>query len=157
MAYILLKFVHLLSVIFWIGPALGAYWMLFNLWSSQHPSTIERAELACERMLRVEHIAFVMMIVTGAAMLASDGWLLLSTPWMQQKLGLFAMIVMFEMYDIWVSHIALPKILATRADVDGAQNRRASVLRLWLIRLAVPVSAMILLVIWLAVSKTPLL
>lgn len=152
-SYDVLKTLHLLAVILWIGPALGAYWTLFATWQRGDKAAILAAEEDCERVLRLEHIAFGGIIVTGVAMLSVMDFALVQTQWMQQKLGLFGVILAFELFDMWVGHRVLPRALTSVDAFDSPAGQAALRARVWVMRLAIPVGACILAVVWLAVSK----
>ena len=154
MSYDLLKLAHLVAVILWIGPALGGYIVLFRVWRRGDEAAITSAEEDCERVLRLEHAAFLLLVVSGVAMLASTDWALLQPGWMAQKLLIFGLIAAFEAYDMWLSHRVLPRAFGVSSDPD--LRRKALLQRAWLMRLAVPVGLLIVLVLWLAVTREPL-
>ena len=153
MTYDSWKTTHLLALILWAGPALGAYWTLALAWRGGDGRAIVAAEKACEQVLRLEHVAFVALVGSGIAMLAATDWALVQTAWMRQKLHLFGLVVAFELFDMWLSHRVLPVALSTEAGITSEAGKRAQYLRLWLARLAVPIGAVIVLMTWLAVSK----
>jgi len=109
-----LKLVHIGALIFWLGPSLGAWFVLLAMRKQQGeftPAThlVYRIFI---KMLILEHIAFVVLLATGIGMIAClyDH----AAPWLQWKLLIvFAVIVPLEIADIWYGNIKLPQIFST--------------------------------------------
>jgi uncharacterized membrane protein len=152
--YLLLKLFHLVAVIMWIGPPLGAYLLLFKAHAEKDEARILWMERATERVLGIEHVAFVVMVGTGLAMIwASDG-VLLAMPWLVKKLWVFGGIVLFEMYDIWLAHVVTARALASGAPLDGPEWARIKRLRLPLIAMSLVVGlGLIPAILYFAVAK----
>lgn len=154
MSYETIKVLHLLAVILWIGPALGGYIVLARVWARQEATAIRLAEADCESVLKLEHAAFLALVATGITLLATADFALIQTEWMRRKIAIFAAIALFECFDIWVSHVVIPRALQAAGGVDGPDWKRAAYLRTWLIRLSIPVGMGIVTILWTAVTKS---
>ena len=128
MDYALLKLVHLLAVVLWIGPPLGAYYILFAAHrDSGGDGAADRilfAERAAERVLLFEHIALVILVVSGGLLVFIGPWQLFGTPWLAKKMILFAGVLLFEVFDIWLAHVVFARLLKA-GTVTGAEFARA--------------------------------
>ncbi len=158
MPYLVAKWVHVLALILWIGPALGGYIFLFRAWQADDGSDemarrLVWAEDVCERILRIEHVAFVALIGSGLAMLALNSGLI-AAGWMQQKLALVGVIIAFEAWDMWLSHSALPKAYKDVQSLRGEAGRSATRRRMMLARAAVGAGIAITAILWLAITKS---
>jgi uncharacterized membrane protein len=111
LAYLLGKLIHLFAVILWIGPPLGAYYLVFSAYRSKDQDRLIWAERCAEQVLIVEHIAFVVLIASGAYLVWLSGGTMLAMPWLQKKLYLFAGVFAFELYDIAIAHVFLHRLL----------------------------------------------
>jgi uncharacterized membrane protein len=151
--YAILEFLHVLAVILWIGPPLGAYYFLFRGHRSGDESRILWCERIAERVLFVEHAALVALIATGLTIVALSDWALLAVPWLQKKLALFAAVMIFEIYDIWFAHRFVRRLLDDQVPLDDPRWTRAARLRRLLILGAMPVSILIAMIVWFAISK----
>ncbi len=138
-AYPWLKLLHLLAVVAWIGPPLGAYYFIGQAYRSGDRDRILWTERVVERVLIAEHVAFAVLIASGWAMVVYGPWQL-STPWLQNKLLLFAGVVVFELFDMWLAHRVFPRALEGDAALDQPPWKRAERLRRWLVAAAVPVA-----------------
>ncbi|MBI4817843.1 MAG: DUF2269 family protein [Deltaproteobacteria bacterium] len=151
MSYPLLKLFHLVSAILWIGPALGAY--AFLVAAHRDPTMADRLEwieTTCERVLRVEHVAFIGLVISGFLLMAIGGWSA-ESPWLFKKLLLFVFVFAFEGFDVWVSHVALPRALSK----DSEARARADALRLVVAKAGVVVGGLLVpAILWLAVVKS---
>jgi uncharacterized membrane protein len=152
-SYALVKVVHLLALVVWIGPPLGAYFLLAMAWREGDDERITWTERLTERVLRVEHGALVVWLGSGVALLWLSDWAWLSAPWMHAKLALVGVVLAFEVFDIWHAHVLSRRVF--EADDPRAHPHHARMVRsrLWLIRLALVLGLVIPLVFWLAVYK----
>ncbi len=66
-----LKFLHILALVFWLGPAFGGFWMVLRLQKILDKNTKPEMEKAYEEVLRIEHLSFLGLLMTG--------WLLFRT------------------------------------------------------------------------------
>lgn len=162
MEYAWLKLVHLGALILWLGPALGAWWVLKaveNLDIAHHP-VIARVNKVFFWTIVIEHLAFIILLVSGFALALKFGFL--DTVWLQQKLHIVLLVIVpLEVVDIFLGNW-----LAAQASSKSYQGVRLSNMeRRWLAiyhgpftKLAlmiIPLS--VLLVMYLAVSKAPLI
>ena len=154
MSYSLAKVVHVVAVVLWIGPPLGAYYLLVQAHRGRDPARIVWAERHCERVLIAEHVAFLVLVVSGLLMLYSVDWTLLEQGWMRAKLHLVALVVLFEAFDMWLAHVVFRKLLATDAEVGSPPWRKASRMRLVLAGAGMLIVVVILpAIFWFAVAK----
>lgn len=105
MEYSLLKLIHLGSLILWLGPAFGS-WLVLKAIDSGHSytnTTAAKVSRAFFLTITLEHIAFVLLLVSGAVMALKYG--LFETTWLQQKILIIAVIVIpLEIIDIFVGN-----------------------------------------------------
>ena len=113
--YVLLKAVHIASLIFWLGPSLGAWWLLR---STTHrfgePSmTSQFLYQVFLKVAGVEHLALLTLLISGGLMgVLADGF---TQSWLLVKLFLVAVIVIpLEVIDIWFCHYKLPRLFHQR-------------------------------------------
>ena len=153
-----LKLLHIAALIFWIGPTLGAWWLL--LAGTRHfgePTPVSyflyRAFL---KTLWLEHAALGVLIASGFALAYYNqafGW-----TWLQAKLILIVLVVVpLESVDIWLSHVRLPQLFAadrvplsyTRVEkrLLGFYHGCFSRLALWVL------PPTVLIIMWLALAK----
>jgi uncharacterized membrane protein len=149
--YAILKFLHVVFVILWIGPPLGAYYFLFRAHRCGDEAKVLWSERLAERVLFFEHLALIGLIATGLVIVQQSGWALLSAPWLKKKLWLFAGVMVFEVFDIWFAHRYQKRLL----DLPSTDPRwiRAARLRRVLIAAAIPTSAAVLSILWFAIVK----
>jgi len=113
--YVALKIVHLGALLLWLGPALGAWWMLrCAIHRFDDPGMVShyfyRVFL---RFVWFEHLALLVLLASGFALAGVTQ--AFSTNWLQYKLLLVALVVIpLEIIDIWYSHVRLPAILHLR-------------------------------------------
>ena len=103
------KMLHIASLIFWLGPTLGSWWVLIQLRKESSPITeLKLAYKIFLQTLWVEHIAFALLLLSGAIMATLyQAW---GMPWLTLKLAIvFAIIVPLEIVDIYIGNIYLPK------------------------------------------------
>lgn len=129
MDYLLLKLAHLFAVVLWIGPPLGAYLLLFRAHKEKNADRIIWMERMTEKVLEIEHVAFVVLVASGFGMVWLSDGAMFAMPWLQKKLWLFGGIVLFELYDIWLAHVVTHRAIATGAPLDGPEWARVKRLR----------------------------
>lgn len=155
MDYIFAKLIHIVAMILWIGPPLGAYYIVYQTHRTGDPERLVWAERLAERVLRIEHVAFVFLIGSGVYILYCTGWGFLSLPWLRKKLMLFGGVLLFELFDIWVSHWALKKVLEAPEPHLHPDWPRAERLRFWLAALGVPVGTILIPgILYFAIAKS---
>ena len=109
-SYSALKVIHLGCLIFWLGPTLGSWWVLLKVKQSKD----RLATLAVYRIflqtLWLEHIAFLGLIMSGAAMASITQ--AFGQPWLTTKLMIIlAIIIPLEIVDIYIGNFKLPKLI----------------------------------------------
>lgn len=154
MAYAFLKLVHVLGVIFWIGPPIGAYLMLARAHRSGDAARVRLLERETELVLRVEHVAFLVLLASGAGMVAVAGPAALEWPWLRFKLVAVAYIVAFEVFDVVVEHGVARRVFAADDPRAHPEWRRMIARRKLLALAALPVVVVALpATLWFAVVK----
>lgn len=142
-----------MALVLWLGPALGAYWILIR--SSQY-SDIKRLEIErfYEEVLIVEHVAFLVLIATGFGIWNQLGIGLFEVHWLNAKLALVAMIVIIELFDISFSHFYFRHLINKRYPIAADAWVSYFKVRKIFYNVAIPVLiALILGVLYLAVFK----
>ena len=142
--YDITKLLHLLCVILWIGPPLGAYYFLFRAYRDADVGRILWAERCCERVLLVEHIAFLIMLLSGLFMFWIGPWTLPGTPWLEKKLFFVGGIIVFECFDVWLAHVVFARLLRGESPLDGADWPAAVRARNRLIIAAIPMASLLI-------------
>lgn len=104
------KIAHLLFFTLWLGPTLGAYWLLVSL--GKKLSTEDRIylEKAFAAVVMFQHFAFVFLLATGFTIAIIRG-ILFQASWLNFKLLFVGGLVILEGLDIWVSHFLFKKSL----------------------------------------------
>lgn len=113
--YVGLKMLHLGALVLWLGPALGAWWMLrCAIRRFDDPGLVSHfLYRVFLRFVWLEHLALLVLLASGLALAGVTQ--ALSTSWLQYKLLLVAIIVIpLEIVDIWYSHVRIPAILRLR-------------------------------------------
>lgn len=154
-----LKLIHIGALMFWIGPALGGWWMLrlANHRFGEPGMVSQFFYQAFLRLLWVEHVAFVCLLASGGALAAVQGWF--GQSWLTAKLVVVVCIIVpMEATDIWLGHVRLPALFRQRhpsrpysreeSGLLAFYHGRFTGLALWTMPAAVTA------VLWLAVSKT---
>lgn len=152
-----LKLIHIGSLIFWLGPSLGAWLVLLAIRNQQGEFT-QATHLAYRvfiKMLIVEHVAFVTLLATGIGMVACLYHN--PAPWLQWKLLIvFAVVVPLEIMDIWYGNIKLPQIFS-RFNENGYDTKQLKTLQTYHKYITgaaifiIPVS--VLVIMWLVIAK----
>lgn len=154
MLYAIAKLLHLVAVILWIGPALGAYVFLFAALKERDGAKLLFVERITERILLLEHLALLAVIATGLVMVAATGWTFFSAPWLQLKLLAFAGVLVFELFDIWLAHHVVRRLLVRKIPLDAPEWSRADRWRRGLAFAALPVGGILVpAMLYLAVLK----
>jgi hypothetical protein len=130
---------HLTGVIVWSASAVGAYWLVvaagIDRRRHRDDPELERRDLWVRRrfleVVWLEHAGLVLLLACGIGLALRYGndWSTLvggSSPrWLRWKLSLvFGIAVPFELYDIWLSHWHLPRLLR-REPAGSARLARA--------------------------------
>ncbi|MFC3116241.1 DUF2269 family protein [Cellvibrio fontiphilus] len=158
--FIALKILHIGSLIFWLGPSLGAWFILMAM-RKQIGEITPATHLAYRvfiRMLILEHVAFVTLIASGIAMATLVFGF--NQPWLQWKLLIILLLIIpLEILDIWYGNIKLPQIFShlNEAGYDTKQTRTLRIYHTYVTRIAIaiiPVS--VLGIMWLVIAKPTL-
>lgn len=155
--FIALKIVHIGSLIFWLGPSLGAWFMLGALRKreGEFTSATHLGYKVFIKMLVLEHVAFVFLLASGIGMAA----LVFGTdqPWLQWKLLIILLVIIpLEIADIWYGNIKLPPIFSqlNTQGYDKLSSARLHIYHVYVTRtaiVAIPVS--VLAIMWLVIAK----
>ncbi len=155
--FIGLKILHIGALIFWLGPSLGAWFMLMALRQREGEFT-PATHLAYKvfiQMLILEHVAFVCLLASGIAMAALVFGF--AQPWLQWKLLIILLVIIpLEIADIWYGNIKLPQIFAqlNAQGYDKLSSARLHIYHEYVTRaaiVAIPVS--VLAIMWLVIAK----
>ncbi|MBI3563380.1 MAG: DUF2269 domain-containing protein [Gammaproteobacteria bacterium] len=113
--YPVLKLLHLGSLILWLGPSLGAWWMLrlSNIHFGEPSLHSQFMYQIFLQLLRLEHVAFVGVIGSGITLAGiSHGF---GFPWLQLKIMIILLVIApLEIIDIWYSNIRLTRLFIQR-------------------------------------------
>lgn len=113
--FIFFKALHIASLIFWLGPTLGAWWLLrATTHRFGEPSiTSQFLYQVFLKVAGIEHLALLTLLCSGFLMgLMTDGF---TQSWLLLKLLLVGLIVMpLEVIDIWFCHYKLPRLFHHR-------------------------------------------
>lgn len=140
----ILKVLHLILIAAWLGPAFGAYWILITLGRELGPDLRLRLERRYEQVLRAEHVCFLLLLVSGVALIHVAGWGYLQEGWLQRKLVLVALIILIEIGDIVVSNILCQRLLRQQISVENPVWKRWDKLRFRFYCVTVPVLAVLI-------------
>lgn len=153
-----LKLIHIASLIFWLGPSLGAWWILrTTTYRFGEPSLT--SQFLYQTFLKVtglEHIALSLLLISGAAMaMLAYGF---DQGWLVAKLLLVGSIIIpIELVDIWFCHHKLPAMFHQRHPSRPYSASETSMLSLYhrrfipLALVVMPVT--VLSIFWLVISK----
>lgn len=158
--FVALKILHIGSLVFWLGPSLGA-WLILMAMRKQLGEITPATHLAYRvfiKMLILEHVAFVALIASGIGMaILVFGF---NHPWLQWKLLIILLLIVpLEILDIWYGNIKLPQIFSHlhEAGYDTKQIRTLHIYHVYITRIAIamiPVS--VLAIMWLVIAKPTL-
>ncbi|VUD65045.1 hypothetical protein TDB9533_03465 [Thalassocella blandensis] len=106
-----LKMLHIGALIFWLGPSLGAWWVLRGVrhvyGDNERPSIISHRLFV--NILLVEHVAFVALLLSGAAMAIIFQFY--SHAWLQWKLLIIVVLLLpLEFADIYWGNVKLARL-----------------------------------------------
>lgn len=162
-----LLLLHLTAAILWIGPALGGWVFVFRNEQRERPNASRWDNIddfVMEQFLslvRLEHLAFFALIVTGFLRAWTLGWgsPMLSSPatplWLKLKLAIVVFVIApFELWDAWVAHWKLPQAIA-RKEHDAEALRQALRLHALVSRIGALVLAIAIPVVLFAVTFRP--
>lgn len=156
-AFVVLKILHIGSLIFWLGPSLGAWLMLMSLRKHQGeftPATHLGYKVFIQ-MLIIEHVAFVALLISGIGMAALIFGF--QQPWLQWKLMIIALVIIpLEIADIWYGNIKLPKIFSqlNAQGYDQQSAKRLHIYHAYVTRIAIAVIPIsVLAIMWLVIAK----
>lgn len=161
MSYTLLKLIHIGAFLFWLGPALGA-WFVLKYSQKQTGETSATTSLIYRVFfftIWLEHIALLVLLTTGVMMAIQ--YSMFEMVWFQQKLlVIMYLIIPLEIIDIWLGNWKVKKLIEQRngrrtlSDGEhrliGFYHKEFTYTSLALI----PVS--VALIMWLAISKSPI-
>lgn len=158
MSYTLIKLLHIGSLIFWIGPALGS-WLVLRYSQQQTGEHSETTALIYKVFfftLTLEHIALAVLLSTGAIMAFHFGhW---PAAWLQWKLLLIIVVIMpLEIVDIWLGNWKVKQIINKRSigtTLTATENKMIHFYHRYFTGAAIIIlPATVFLIMWLAISK----
>ena len=157
-SYALLKGIHIASLIFWLGPSLGAWWLL-RATTHRFGEPSLTSQFLYRMFLKVagiEHLALLTLIASGVMMaIITDSF---TQSWLLMKLLLVVLIVLpLEVIDIWYCHYKLPALFHQRHPSRPYASQEQQLLNSYHYRfvpialICVPLSVMS--IFWLVISK----
>ncbi len=154
----LLKLLHIGALVLWIGPTLGAWWMLRHATQQfGEPGMVSQyLYYVFLDLLWLEHAAFVVLLITGLFTAWLNQWL--GQPWLTLKLMVIGTTILpLELMDIWLGHVRLPQLFHLRHPSRPYSAREAALLHLYHVRLtrtaALVMPGALAVVIWLVLVK----
>lgn len=159
-AFIALKILHLGSLVFWLGPSLGAWILLMALRKHQGEFTAA-THLGYKifiQMLIVEHVAFACLLASGVGMAALVFGF--QQAWLQWKLLIILLaIIPLEIADIWYGNIKLPAIFSklNSQGYGAPATKTLHIYHTYVTRIAIAVIPLsVLTIMWLVIAKPSL-
>ncbi len=157
--YAITKLIHIGALIFWLGPALGA-WLVYKSVDTEQNKKSSLAKTVSRvfyQMIMLEHIALAALLITGILLAIQANWF--SVPWLQQKLYLVGLIIIpLEVADIvlgnWLANRASGKLFSgqTLTEKEHWAHQFYHGLFTKIALILIPVS--VTLIMYLAISKT---
>lgn len=162
MEYSVIKLLHIGSLVFWLGVPLGA-WLVLKSAKRNHPENITLLQQVSQVFfitLIIEHIAFALLLISGSWMAISYGWW--NTAWLNQKLWLVGAILLpLEIVDIVLGNFIAAKASARfyqQKSLSPWQKRALSIYHGSFTKIAIIIIPIaVILIMYLAISKTPLI
>ena len=158
MDYALLKVLHIGSLIFWLGPALGAWLVFKGVEKDQINVVTAKVNNLFFTMITLEHIAFIVLLLSGFMMASYANWF--TSPWLQQKLFIVGLVIVpLELVDLVLGNWLALKASRKKYEGLALTPREEKWIRLYhgpftkLALALIPLS--VFLVMLLAVSKVP--
>lgn len=153
-----IKLIHLGALILWLGPGIGAWWMLRRaLFRFDDPGMVSHfLYRAFLRLMWLEHAALAVLLASG--LLLAGFTHAYASEWFRYKVLLVALIVLpLEIVDVWFSHVRLPAILRGRHPSQPYAPAEIHTLRVYHNRFT-PVAVLLLpativVIMWLAIGK----
>lgn len=150
----LLKIIHLVAIVFWIGPGFGAYWILFRMSRRLGGEDLRYLEKYFEQSIRIEHFFFVIVLLSGVGMVSIMGWDMIELPWLRTKLYLIGGVLLVEIIDIWLAHFLFRKLIRSRKAPEEASWEQAFKIRRVFYGISLPLMIVLTLgIFYLAVVK----
>ena len=160
--YLIVKFFHVISVMLWAGSAIGAFWFILVARRERMKSANRNEELVrrddwvrhhFNNILKIEHIAFPLVITTGVALIFLANWDI-STGWLYWKLGIVVLIIIpMEIIDTWLSHFYVPPTISNKQQNPTAYNK-AIVVQENFLKIATPTVAITIpTIMYMAITK----
>jgi hypothetical protein len=115
-----IKIAHILFFALWLGPTLGAYWILKTLGKKLSLVDQINLEKAFSKVVMFQHFAFIILLATGLTIAHLRG-ILFQVHWLNIKLFFVAGLVILEGVDIWVSHFLFRRSLPQNPNEKTSQ------------------------------------
>jgi len=156
--YSFLKLIHLGSLIFWLGPALGS-WFVLRYSQKNAGEQSETTQLIYKVFfftVTLEHIALLTLLLSGVWMAAAYG--LFQAQWLQYKIVIIALFVLpLEIFDIWLGNWKLKKLIEKRGHGGMLSEKESRLVHFYhgtftnIAIVLIPFS--VLIIMWLAIAK----
>jgi uncharacterized membrane protein len=159
--FIALKIIHIGSLIFWLGPSLGAWCCLLLLRKQQGEFSAATQSIyrVFIKMLIVEHIAFISLLVSGFCM--AYFWFGFQQAWLQWKLLIILLLIVpLEIVDIWYGNIQMARIFSDpdRKSCTSDESRTLFVYHRYVTGVAIIIIPItVLSIFWLVIAKPNLI
>lgn len=154
-----LKIIHIGSLIFWLGPSLGAWCclMIIRKQEGEYSTATQKLYQLFIKFLILEHVAFAGLLGSGICM--AYFWFGFQ-PWLQWKLFIIlCLIIPLEALDIWYGNIKLGKLFSKKAIVSytAEETRLLNFYHRYITSGAIIILPVVLLaILWLVVAKPAL-
>lgn len=160
--YYVILFCHLFLLGIWAFSATGAFWLVAVAGAQRRrapgdPEMERRDDWArwhFNVVVRAEHVAFPLLLLTGLMLYVAAQWSVAENPWLLWKLVIVLGIFLpMELYDTWLSHVHVPRAMRRKVEDLVAFKRairrqdRFITWSMWIVVLLIP------LVMFLAVVK----
>ncbi|WP_317931958.1 DUF2269 family protein [Halioxenophilus sp. WMMB6] len=161
-AYGYVKFFHIFFMAMWAMSAVGAYIFYLRATIFEVRDNPENEELKkrlvwayeqFDKTVILEHIAFPLLLITGAILYYLGGWSL-AQHWLLVKLVIvIGFFIPLELLDIWISHILGPRITRRRNEFPDEWNSGRALHLKFLLKSSPMIRITVPIVILLAAAK----
>ena len=152
----LLGTAHVLALLAWLGLSAGGQLYAFTARASGDAQRELRARRRLQPLLVLEHVAFLLLLITGVLLMREHGWGLTRARWLTLKLGLVAFLVVpLEGMHAFIAHGFIARGLRQTSNPPLAKDlARGLGVEEMLRALAIPLFGIGLpLLVWLSVKK----
>ncbi len=155
-----LKLIHLGALVLWLGPALGAWWLLMSA-NRQFGDPSPMSQHLYKTFLKIvwlEHIALGVLLLSGFLYASLAEFSLSEIAWLKYKLIVIALFVLpLEAADIWFSHVKLQRLFSKHDPLQPYTQETAALLGFYhgiFTRAALVIlPPAVIAIMWLAIAK----